>query len=89
MVTTEELKKDVKEIKERNKRVEADKAWEISYTRKFLITALIYVIMGLYLRLIDVTQPWLNAIVPAAAFLLSTLILPFLKRFWRRYIYKN
>ena len=30
----EELKKSIKEIQDRNKRVELDKAWETSNTRK-------------------------------------------------------
>ena len=30
----EELKKELEEIKQRNKRVELDKKWETSYTRK-------------------------------------------------------
>ena len=38
------LEKEIKLIKERNLRVEADKAWETSYFRIFLISAVIYVL---------------------------------------------
>ena len=31
-------------------------------------------------------DPWLNAIVPSIAFLLSTLTLPFFKKLWQKYL---
>ena len=37
-----DLEKEIKEIKERNKRVETDKAWETSWTRKICIALLTY-----------------------------------------------
>ena len=37
-----ELKKEIEEIKIRNKRVEKDKEWETSYTRKICIAILTY-----------------------------------------------
>ena len=86
-MTIEQLEKEINLIKERNKRVEEDKAWETSLTRRILITVFIYLIIGFYLTLIDVAQPWLNAIVPAGAYILSTLILPFFKEFWKKHIY--
>lgn len=88
-MTIEQLEKEINLIKERNKRVEGDKAWEISFTRRILITVFIYLIIGFYLALIDIAQPWLNAIVPAGAYILSTLILPFFKEFWKKHIYRS
>ncbi|UCG95131.1 MAG: hypothetical protein JSV92_03745 [archaeon] len=86
MTTLKELEKEVREIKERNRRVEGDKAWEISWTRRFLLVAFTYLAIGVYLWAIRVPQPWLNAIVPAVAFMLSTLTLPFFKKLWlKRY----
>ena len=41
-----------------------------------------YLAIGVYLRAINVSQPWLNAIVPAIAFMLSTLTLPYIKYLW-------
>ncbi len=87
-MTEEQLEKEIREIKERNKRVEVDKAWETSHTRRILITVFIYLVVGFYLSLVNIAQPWLNAIVPAGAFIFSTLILPFLKEFWKKYIHK-
>jgi len=66
--------------------VEADKAWETSWVRRLLLTAFTYLAIGVYLWAIEVPHPWLNAIVPAVAFMLSTLIItmPFFKKLWLR-----
>ena len=77
-----DLKKEVGEIKKRNKLVEVDKAWETSWTRRILLTIFTYLAIGVYLQVINIPKPWLNAIVPAVAFMLSTLTLPWFKRLW-------
>ncbi len=69
-------------IKERNRRVEADKAWEVSWTRRLFIGAATYVTAGIWLVLINDTYPWLKAFVSAGGYVLSTLSLPFIKRWW-------
>jgi len=69
-------------IKERNRRVEADKAWELSWTRRLFIAVVIYIIAGWWLGIINNNYPWLNAFVPALGYLLSTLSLPFIKKWW-------
>jgi sterol desaturase/sphingolipid hydroxylase (fatty acid hydroxylase superfamily) len=79
-----EVEKELKLIKNRNERVELDKAWETSFTRKILIFIFTYLAVGVYLWAIGVSRPWLNAIVPAVAFVLSTLTMPFFKRLWAR-----
>ena len=86
MTEIEELKKDIALIKERNNRVEKDKVWETSYTRRFLLVIFTYLAIGLYLQAINVNLAWLNAIVPAIGFLLSTLTLPFFKSLWLKRI---
>lgn len=80
-----EIKDSLKKIESRNKKVEADKAWETSYTRRFLLLLFTYLTIGFYLQAIKIQQPWLNAIVPAVAFMLSTLTLPFFKEVWLKY----
>ena len=72
----------IKSIEQRNRKVEHDKAWETSYFRRFLLTLFTYIAIGFYLQSVNVPQPWLNAIVPAVAFMLSTLTIPFFKRIW-------
>lgn len=83
------MREDLERIKERNKRVEADKAWETSGTRRILIAVMTYVVIVIFLLSIEAPNPWLNALVPTAGFILSTLTLPFFKRLWWKHIYKR
>lgn len=78
----------VDEFKARNAKVEADKAWETSWTRKVVITIATYVIITAYLALLGVEKFYLHACVPAGGYFLSTLTLPFLKAYWIKTIYK-
>ena len=87
MLTIEQLETEIQKIKQRNQRVEVDKTWETSYTRKILLTLFTYIAIGFYLEVINIPHPWLNAIVPAVAFMLSTLTLPFFKELWKKYIH--
>ena len=84
-----DIEKEILEIKERNSRVEADKAWETSFSRRALLIIFTYLSIGFYLQAINIARPWLNAIVPAVGFLLSTLTLPFFKKVWLKKNYKN
>jgi hypothetical protein len=76
------LEKEIETIKMRNRKVEADKAWEISWTRKLFITVSTYIIAGIWLVMIHDIFPWLKAFVPALGYLISTLSLPFIKNWW-------
>ena len=89
MVNINDLEKRIEKVERRNSKVETDKAWELSWIRKLLLIIFTYLAIGLYMMAINVPQWWLNAIVPAVGFLLSTLTLPYFKRFWKRYIYKK
>ena len=84
MATIQDLEKEIQLLKERNKRVEIDKRWETSFTRRFLLIVFTYLSIGIYLNVINIPNPWTNAIVPALAFLLSTLTLPFFKNIWQK-----
>jgi hypothetical protein len=83
------LEERVAKIEERNRRVEKDKAWETSWTRKMLIAIFTYLAISLYLKFIVGINPWINAIVPTVGFLLSTLTLPWFKTLWEKYIHKK
>lgn len=76
------LESTVAEIRERNKRVEADKAWEVSWTRISAIAIVTYVVAALVLKGIGVTNFYFAAIVPVVGFVLSTLSLSFTKKRW-------
>ena len=83
-----ELDKTVQLILDRNQRVETDKAWETSLFRKLIIVTLTYLLMVLFMYVADIIMPWVNAIVPSFAFLLSTLSLSFIKKWWvKKYNY--
>jgi len=82
IINMDNLEQKIQKIEERNKKVEADKAWETSWTRRLLLTAFTYLAIGGYLWAIEISRPWLNAIVPAVAFMLSTLTMPFFKKLW-------
>lgn len=83
------LEERVLRIEERNKKVEADKAWEGSITRKLVLIVFTYIAIGIYLKVIKAPNPWFNAIVPSMGFLLSTLTLPWIKSWWIRNIYRK
>lgn len=83
------LEKEVEAIIERNKRVEADKAWEDSKTRRGIIAGATYFALVIFSILIDAPNPWLTAIVPSAAYVLSTMTLPFMKKWWVEKVYKR
>ena len=89
MASLAQLEKEIREIKARNQRVETDKNWETSFSRRGLLVLFTYLAIGFYLQAIQIPNPWLNAIVPAVAFLLSTLTLPFFKRVWLKYLFKK
>ncbi len=73
---------DIAAILERNKRVEMDKAWEISLTRRAFIALLTYATTAILLWLNGLSNPLLQALIPAVAYLVSTLSLPWLKKRW-------
>lgn len=77
-----DLEKRIEDIEKRNKRVEGDKAWEISNLRKILILILTYIFAVLYLKIADTTNPYFGAVVPCAGFYLSTLGLKLIKKIW-------
>ena len=88
MTSINELEKEITAIKNRNKKVETDKAWETSWTRKLLLMIFTYLAISFYLRAINIDKPWSSAIVPSIGFLLSTLTLPFFKKIWEKYSHK-
>jgi polyferredoxin len=85
----ESLEKRISKIELRDKRVETDKAWETSWTRRMIIALLTYLVVGVYFELVlKVSNSWFNALVPPLGFLLSTLTLEAFKRIWAKYTHK-
>lgn len=75
---------EIKRIREWNRKVELDKAWETNWTRRLFIALLTYSVIVIFFYSAGLPKPWIHSIVPAVAFLLSTLMLPVLKRLWSR-----
>ncbi len=83
------MKEEIDAIKERNKRVELDKAWEISNLRRLIIALMTYIIVVIFLIVIKALNPWLTALIPTIGFILSTLTLPYFKKLWIDNVYKK
>jgi hypothetical protein len=84
-----DIEKEILLIKDRNKKVEADKAWETSLFRKILIAVLTYIVVVLFFLAAGLSRPFINPIVPTLGFVLSTLSLPIFKKIWIRNIYRK
>jgi len=81
-MTRGELEKEIELIKARNRRVEADKAWETSWTRRIFIGVSTYLLIAIFLVIIKAERPFVTAIIPAVAYVVSTLSLGILKSWW-------
>jgi hypothetical protein len=76
------LEHEIRAIKERNFRVEADKAWETSGFRIVSLCFVTYIVAAVLLYVIGVESFLLSALVPTAGFFLSVQSLPLIKRWW-------
>lgn len=77
------IEKEIKEIKERNKRVEKDKAWETSWIRRICIMILTYLVVIAYSYVIrKIDSIFLSSLVPVIGFTLSTLSLGLVRKIW-------
>ena len=80
-----ELVKEIEEIKKRNERVELDKKWETSMTRKICIAVLTYIVVIIYSSIISKTSNvLLSSLVPVMGFILSTLSLKAIRKVWEK-----
>lgn len=87
MKEIEGLKEEIENIKERNRRVELDKRWETSYTRKIFICILTYIVVVIYSNMINkANNIFLSSLVPVIGFFLSTLSLKLVRKVWEKCI---
>ncbi len=78
-----DLEKEIENIKERNKKVELDKRWETSWTRKICICVLTYIVVIIYSYVIrKYDNILLSSLVPVIGFTLSTLSLKYIRKIW-------
>ena len=77
------LEQKIEKIEERNKKVELDKAWETSWTRKICIMVLTYILVIIYSYLVrNYDNIFLSSLVPVIGFTLSTLSLNLIRKLW-------
>lgn len=82
MKSLKELDAEIMKLHARNKRVEADKAWETSLTRRLFISGSTYLLIAIFMMALGVEKPFVSAIIPAVAYLISTLTLNVIKSWW-------
>lgn len=81
------LTNEILKINKRNKKVELDKKWETSTTRKVFICILTYIIVLIYSYLVkNYNSIFLTSIVPVIGF---TLSLKYIRKIWERKLNKN
>ena len=81
------IESEIKSIKARNARVELDKKWETSWTRRLCICVLTFIVVVIYSFTIQqVSNVFLSSLVPVIGFTLSTLSLGFVRKIWERRI---
>lgn len=81
------IEEEIIEIKKRNERVELDKNWETSLTRKICICILTYLVVVSYSYLTNkISNIWLSSLVPVIGFTLSTLSLKGIRKIWENKI---
>ena len=79
------INEEIEKIKQRNKKVELDKAWETSFIRRICICILTYIVVIIYSYVINkVSNVLLSSIVPVIGFTLSTLSLKFVRKVWEK-----
>ena len=80
-----DIEKEIEQIKERNARVEKDKAWETSWVRRICIMILTYIVVLLYTYITSkVSNIFLSSLVPVIGFTLSTLSLNIVRKIWEK-----
>ena len=80
-----DIEKEINDIKERNNKVELNKAWETSWTRKLCIMFLTYIVVILYsLSISKINNVFLSSLVPVIGFTLSTLSLNAIRKIWEK-----
>ena len=79
------IEEEIKKIKDRNRRVELDKAWETSWTRRICIMILTYIVVITYSYFIrEYDYIFLSSLIPVIGFALSTLSLKLVRKIWEK-----
>lgn len=84
------MEKRIEQIEQRNKRVEEDKAWETSFTRRLCIAILTYIVVVIYsYTIFKINNIFLSSLVPVIGFTLSTISLSGIRKYWSKKYHKE
>ena len=84
-MTNIEIEKEIEKIKQRNKKVELDKSWETSLTRKVCIMILTYIVVLIYSYITkNISNIFISSLIPVIGFFLSTLSLKLIRNLWEK-----
>lgn len=75
---------EIRKIIERNKRVELDKKWEISFTRTVFIIVLTFIGTFIFLKIIEGENPFWGSSLATGAYLLSTFSFNPIRKIWEK-----
>ena len=80
---------EIQKLKQRNILVEQNKAWETSWSRTIVLMCITFFTAYFFLKTSGIVNDSkviiLSALIPALAFLVSTLTLPPLKKLWEKW----
>lgn len=76
------IEKEILELKQRNSKVEAEKAWEVSSSRKVALIILTYILTSVVFYFIGVEEYLLNALIPTLGYFVSTWSINLFKNYW-------
>ena len=79
------MNEELQAIVERNQRVETDKDWETSVTRRTTIAVITYCTATFFFWINELPIPFLQGFIPTGGFLLSTLTLGPIKQWWLKH----
>jgi hypothetical protein len=77
-----QLEAEIEKIKERNKRVESDKAWETSKTRMLFVSCITFALAYFFMILVGEKAPFWKALAGSIAYIASTTTYGILKSWW-------
>ena len=83
------IEEEIKDIHSRNLKVETEKAWDVFTFRRVIISITTYLFMTFLFSILGVEKPFLNSLVPTFGYLISTLGISILKKYWIKNRYKK
>ena len=89
MSPLQKLEEEIEKIKNRNRIVETEKAWETSWIRRTMVVVFTYAVIAVIFIFLGTPNPLKNAVIPSVAFVLSTLSGSIIKSFWLKNIHKG